>query len=332
MNRFETIQDLARLPWFELGPDGELRADPAVHGAIDLHGHLAQGVLGFGRRKLRDATARIEQYLPDDRPLDLDCYANKNFAPDRLTVMKKDLTGRTMDRSPLKSTHTLPNLERRMANLGMRHTVILPIDLPFAPSNAALMLDVTRGCEKTICFGSVHPYLPGPEKRVAAQVAKGARGIKFHPAIQLVRPDDRRAMRIYRAAADHDIPVLFHCGPVDIELWISRQLSQVRHYEKAIAENPRTTFVLGHSGALQMEQAVELAVRYPNAWLEVSCQGVPAIRHILEKADPGRIMWGTDWPFYHQAMGLAKLLLATDDDVALREKVLFGNARRLLKV
>ena len=38
---------------------------------------------------------------------------------------------------------------------------------------------------------------------------------------------------------------------------------------------------------------------------------------------------GSDWPFYHQATGLAKALLATEGDPALRRRVLYDNAASL---
>jgi predicted TIM-barrel fold metal-dependent hydrolase len=126
------------------------------------------------------------------------------------------------------------------------------------------------------------------------------------------------------------LPVLFHCGPVDIEPMLGRYFSQVRHYERAIAENPGTTFVLGHSGALQMEQALGFAKRYPNVYLELSSQSLTNVRRIVEEAPRERVVFGTDWPFYHQGVGLAKVLIATDGDDAARKAVLYGNAARLL--
>ena len=43
-----------------------------------------------------------------------------------------------------------------------------------------------------------------------------------------------------------------------------------------------------------------------------------------------RVLYGTDWPFYHQALTLARVLIATEDDPALRRAVLHDNAARLL--
>ena len=42
------------------------------------------------------------------------------------------------------------------------------------------------------------------------------------------------------------------------------------------------------------------------------------------------LLYGTDWPFYHQALTLARVLLATEDRPELRRAILHDNAARLL--
>ena len=103
-------------------------------------------------------------------------------------------------------------------------------------------------------------------------------------------------------------------------------------YEKTIAENPGTTFVLGHSGALQYEQAVKFADRYPNTYFELSCLGLSALRTVMDAVPADRLLYGTDWPFYPQALTLARVLIATEDDRDLRRPVLHDNAVRLLNL
>jgi predicted TIM-barrel fold metal-dependent hydrolase len=129
-----------------------------------------------------------------------------------------------------------------------------------------------------------------------------------------------------------DMFVLWHCGPVGIEGRYPRWLSQVRFYEKPIAENPRTQFVLGHSGALQFEQALELQRRYPNVWLETSSQSVSNIEQMVRRADPDRVVQGSDWPFYHPAISISKILIATEGNKELRHKMLWSNAAALLGI
>ncbi|MBL8601625.1 MAG: amidohydrolase family protein [Myxococcales bacterium] len=329
--RFENLHDLARLPWFSL-KDGELVVDdPSVPTAIDMHTHLALTYVRSNRVDLHRRTARTERYLPDQRPIDFDVYINRNFSPEDLAALERDLGLGSLVDGGMRSTHTVANLARDMGALKISNSVLLAIDWPFGLSrNADTWLAATEGRSDMIVFGSVHPYDTQVEARLDAQKARGAKGIKVHPAVQMVKPDAARCMRFYKACGDRDLPILFHCGPVDIETRLGRYLSQVKHYERAIAENPRTRFVLGHSGALQMPEALEFAKKYPNCYLELSSQSLSGVKKILAEAPPDRPVFGTDWPFYSQAIGLAKVFIATDGDDALRHAALYGNAARIL--
>jgi uncharacterized protein len=331
--RFESTLDLCRLPWFEPDAAGGIRlADERVGRSIDVHTHLALAYVLPQRVDLAKEHAQTEHYLPLERRLDLDVYANRNFDRRDLRRLSLDLSLGSLTRGGMRRTHTLPNLAREMRALGIVGSVLLAIDMPLLSDNAGDWLGAARGRDEFVVFGSVHPYRPNMERELDRQVRLGARGIKLHPAAQVVLPGDPRAMKLYALCAKRKLPVLLHCGPVDIETRLGRRLSQVRHYFHPIEKNPDTTFVLGHSGALQMELALEIAKRHENTVLEISGQSLSHVRKILDGADPDRIVLGSDWPFYHQAIPLAKLLIATEGQEELRKKVLFENAARLLSL
>lgn len=332
--RFRNLADLASLPWFGINEEGRLVVkDKSIGPIADLHTHLALAFIRPMQLDLQSAPAPTEHYLPTCCSLHLDVYVNENFTKEDLERTKRDLTLGSLTASGMRRTHTVPNLLKEMRELGITHSVILPIDFPVPLSqNSENALQAVKGHEGLIGFCSVHPYTVNAERKLDELVALGAKGIKLHPNVQCFRPDARRAMRLYRACGERNLPVLWHCGPVGIEPALGRYLTQVRFYEKPIRDNPRTQFILGHAGARQFEEAIELQRRYPNVWLELSSQAVGAIKRIFQRADPDRIVYGTDWPWYHQAIGLAKVLMATDGEPELRHKVLFGNAARLLKL
>ena len=327
---FKDLLDLARLPWFGVHEGRLIVKDRSVGPVIDVHTHLALAYLRPISVDLHRSWPETEHYLPTCCSVDLDPYINKNFSQEQLEELSRDLVWRSVGPRGMRRTHTVPNLLREMDELGVERSVILPIDFPLISDNAGSALTATAGSERFVCFGSVHPFSTGRERRLDDQIARGARGIKAHPAVQSFRPDARRAMDLYRWCGERRIPVLWHCGPVGIEPPLGRWLTQVRFYDRPIAENPDTQFILGHSGALQFEQAIELARRYPNVWLESSSQGVPALREIARRVPHDRILFGSDWPFYHQAIPLAKALIVTENDPDLRRKWLHENARALL--
>jgi predicted TIM-barrel fold metal-dependent hydrolase len=230
----------------------------------------------------------------------------------------------------MRTTHTAPNLLRDMGALGIVSSVVLPFDLPIGARNADHLLEVARRYPELLPFGSVHPLDRDSEARLDRQQAAGAHGMKLHPNGQFIAPDHPKTVHLCGRCGQRGLPVLFHCGPVGIEPAAARKRSQVARYERTIAENPDTTFVLGHSGALQYDQALRFAEQYPNTWFELSCLGLTALRRVVEVVPADRVLYGTDWPFYHQALTLARVLIATEDDPALRRAVLHDNAARLL--
>ena len=130
--------------------------------------------------------------------------------------------------------------------------------------------------------------------------------------------------------------MLWHCGPVGIESRLSRSLCQLWRYQAAIeacaGDVTPPTFVLGHAGALAFEGALALAREHENVYLEVSCQSLSNLRRVVREAPPERVVFGSDWPFYHQSIPLAKVYLATEGHPRTRAGILWENAARLLSL
>lgn len=330
--RYRNMLALSELPYFELREGRLALRDRSLGPAIDVHTHLALAYVRPMRVDLHAAPRPARHYLPAHRPLDLDVYLNRNFTRLDIRRLALDLTLLSPTSRGMRRTHTIPNLLREMDELGIAASVTLAIDWARLSWNSEAYIEAARGEPRIVPFASVHPGARDAGARVDRFADMGARGVKVHPAVQLVSPSDPRAMPIYRRAAERGLPVLWHCGPVGIEMEKGRRLSQVDLYEPAIRDCPETTFVLGHSGALQFEKALSLAQRYDNVWLELSCQAISNVRRMVEEAPSDRVVFGSDWPFYHEAIPLAKLLLATEDRPEVRERFLWRNAERLLGI
>jgi len=55
------------------------------------------------------------------------------------------------------------------------------------------------------------------------------------------------------------------------------------------------------------------------------------MRDLLAEGDTDRIVFGSDWPFYHPVLPLAKVLIALEGRPEVRSKILHDNAARLLE-
>ena len=161
--------------------------------------------------------------------------------------------------------------------------------------------------------------------------ATGARLMKLHPTVQKFYPDDPEIMPLYEEAQKLGLVVFFHGGRAGIEPESRLRYAMPRHYEAVLANFPRLPVILGHAGARDGEAMLALAMRYDNTWLDIHGQGVSSLDEIIRRTGGERLLFGSDWPFYHIGSSLAKVLICTQDPGrrAIREAILRQNALSL---
>jgi predicted TIM-barrel fold metal-dependent hydrolase len=215
--------------------------------------------------------------------------------------------------------------------------MILPIafGLPFGDELTERFMSALERADvgdRLLPGASVHASDPQAVAKLRRYAAAGARIVKLHPAGARFFPDAEEMFPIYRTCAELGLPVIFHGGRAGIEPEYAHQFTLIRHYEGALRAFPEVQFVLGHAGARDVEDAIALASRYPNVWFGIHGQGVTMLGRLLEEIGPERLLFGSDWPFYHLAATLAKVLLVTEGKPEDRHAVLRGNANRLLGI
>lgn len=339
--RYRGYRGLAELPWFELDAAGRLRCvDEAVPEAIDLHAHLGISLLLAPEVDLLARTPRVRHMLDCDGeepgcPLDLDVYVNANFRPADLRALRLGALAQILWGSSAAATHTIPNLLAEMADSRVAQAVILPIafGLPFGDDLAerwAEAIPAAAAGDRLLLGGSVHPRDTQAITKLQQQAARGARVVKLHPAGQRFFPDAPEAMEIYAECERLGLCVFFHGGRAGIEPEYSFPFTLPRHYEAAFTSFPKLDFVLGHSGARDVAEALPIARAHANVWLDIHGQGVTQLHRMIEETGGERLLFGSDWPFYHLAASLAKVLIASEGRPELRLAILRGNAERLL--
>lgn len=340
---FRGYRGLAELPWFELDATGELRNVALdLPKAIDMHCHLGMSLLLAPEVDLQQRTERVIHLLDCDATdpgceLDLDVYINRNFSEEALDDLWWGSAASGLWGSTSARTQTIPNLLHEMDACGVERASIMPIafDLPFGDDLTERWMQAinTAGARQRLILGcSVHPQDPARFTRLRGYAAAGARIIKFHPTMQRAYPDSNVMMELYAECEQLGLIVFFHCGRAGIEPESTHRYALPRHYEAALKTYPNLQFVLGHSGARDVAEAVPLAIRYENAWLDTHGQGVTTLHDMLKRTGGQRMLFGADWPFYHLAASLAKLLIITEGHPQERYALLRGNAERLLSM
>lgn len=339
-HRYRGYRGLAELPWFELDGDGRLRCVAEdLPPIFDAHAHLGMSLLLAPELDLQARSERVRHLLDCDGSdpgceLDLDVYMNANFTAADLRALRIGAVAQLLWGSSAAATHTVPNLLAEMDATGVQRALVLPIafGLPFGDDLTERFMQAIRvaDAEQRLIFGaSVHHSDPEAVEKLERYARAGARAVKLHPAGQRFFPDDDDAMRIYEACGRLGLVVFFHAGRAGIEPEYTHQFTLMRNYEPMLRRFPEVQFVLGHAGARDIADAVPLARKYPNAWMEIHGQGVTSLHELIAAVGPERLLFGTDWPFYHLAATLAKVLIVTEGKPELRRAILAGNAARL---
>lgn len=159
--------------------------------------------------------------------------------------------------------------------------------------------------QRLIAVGGIRPDHPDPEAEVARLTDRlGIRGIKIHPPHQLFAPNDYvngrfpKLRGIYAALEARGLPLIVHTG-TSVFPGARNRYGEPLLVEDVAIDFPRLPIVLAHAGRpLWVDEAIFLARRFPNVWLELS--GIPPARLLdylprLAEFAP-KAIFGTDWP------------------------------------
>jgi len=340
MLHFPGYRGLAKLPYFDVDDGGRLHTKIELPPVIDFHAHLGWSQMLAPEVDLLRSTPRVD-YLMDcdaEQPpcdLDLDVYVNANFTESMHSALERETVKTLTIGGRAAQTHTIPNLVAEMKDVAVGQAAILPIatGLPFDHDATLHVLDgITKGqaLDRLLPFASVHPHDDDKIDKLRDYARRGVRGVKLHPEMQRFFPDEDGAMEIYAECGKLGLPIIFHAGRSGIEPEFMRPYALIRRYVPGIEKFPGTKFVLGHAGARDVGDAIPVAQKHANVWLELSSQGVTQIHELLQQVGERKLLYGTDWPFYPLAVALAKILIVTEGKDAARRAILGGNASEVL--
>ncbi len=344
---YKGYRGLAELPWFELASDGRLLlSDDSVPSAIDTHCHLGMSVLFEPKINLQSTTKRTRHLLDCDSPnspcdLDLDKYVNANFSADALDELESTVRSQGLWGNPIVRTQTIPNLIAEMDDMRVSTAAILPIKLGLWFGD-----DLTDTWRSTVAQSahrdrlrvgfSVHPRQSRKIEELEKYASQSGnvsdvKILKLHPTVQRFYPDDESMMPFYAEAERLGVTIFFHGGRAGIEPETSQRYAMPRHYEAVFANFPKLNIIVGHAGARDNRAMLKLASQYDNVWLDIHGQSLTRLHEMIRTLGGERLVFGSDWPFYHLGVSLAKVLIATQNEThSIREALLRKNAENLL--
>ena len=181
-----------------------------------------------------------------------------------------------------------------------------------------------------VAFGSVHPDAPDALEELERIAAAGLKGIKFHPEYQQFYVNDSKMKPIYRKISQLGLITLFHAGQ-DYGMLppyhcMPEQLLQALSWLD-------TPVVAAHWGGVGCGEAVVEKLCGKDLWFDLSfgygLMGKHIAQAIVDRHTPDRLLFASDMPWHRPAWEL-RLLDSLDISITDREKILSGNAGKLL--
>ncbi len=228
----------------------------------------------------------------------------------------------------------IPNLLHDMSRYQITRSVVLPIEYP---DHIARSDHVLRACQRIphlIPFCSVHPRDSGCIEKMHTYINRGAKGLKLHPNFQRIQPTEQTLCDLYTEYEGYHLPVIFHSGLTGRESRFrrGRAYSSLECFGEIPPRFPEMPVVLAHAGITQYRQAIALAQRYENVYLEISGQPARHIREAIAALGVDRIVFGSDWPFWPQSYALQAVRDAVEGDETAERHILAQNALKLLQL
>jgi uncharacterized protein len=232
----------------------------------------------------------------------VDCHAH--IFPDHVAERAMEVLAACYGAAPVVLP-TRDNLLRHMDQCGVDRAVAVSVatrPAQVAGINAWLM---GLGSERLIPFGALHPHYEDIPDEVERLLEAGVRGIKLQPHFQAYDIVEPQFARMLEVVGDR-LVVLLHGGQELIP--IEHVVPTPARVAALARQFPQVRFILAHLGASGMWDEVEQHLVGQDVWFDASyvfgfCPPEQILR-IIRNHGPGRIVWGSDFPWQGQAVGL----------------------------
>lgn len=205
-------------------------------------------------------------------------------------------------------------LIRAMDEAGIDKAVVLVLDfglalgegkLPIEEQNRAYGQIAQRVPDRLIPFASVDPRRRGAVELIDRAVKEwGLKGLKLHPTAGFY-PNEAVTYRLLEKAAQLNLPVLFHTGPVPAPL--RSKYVHPLYLDDVAVDFPQLKIIAAHLSFCWWQELATFANHQANlycdiaGWQHVAERNYPAfcqvLRAVLDTAGPGKVFFGTDGPF-----------------------------------
>ena len=199
-------------------------------------------------------------------------------------------------------------------------------------SNDEVAAFVAEASDRLVGIGSVDIARPVQAKAEVRKCVEelGFKGIRVLPWLWKLPPTDRLFYPLYAACCEFNIPFctqIGHTGPL-----MPSEVGRPIYLDQVALDFPELTIVGGHIGYPWTQEAIAVATKHENVYIDTSAYTVrrypPEIVQYLNHHGAHKVLFGTNYPMMTPAKALQHLPALELDD---KTQALFlgGNAARV---
>jgi uncharacterized protein len=190
-----------------------------------------------------------------------------------------------------------------------RGAFVFPMHEPDGyPAANDFVLDTAAASDGLLVpFCRINPH-DDPVPEAERCLAKGARGIKFHPRAEQFTLDHPQVRNVVALAHERELPVLIHAGRGIPALGL--------HAVELAGEFPGARLILAHAGICDLSWIWRVAPDYPNLLFDTAWWMPADLNTLFSLVPPGQILFASDAPYGQTAMS-ASFMLRTALQVGL---------------
>jgi hypothetical protein len=195
-----------------------------------------------------------------------------------------------------------------------------------------------------IGFASVDPWKGrrAVEEIERAVTELGLRGAKFHPGLQAFHPHDQRFYPLYEKISELGVPALFHTGTNGLGAGVPGGMGIRLDYTRPIyldvvaADFPNLAIIGAHPAWPWHEEMLAIIGHKANVFMDLSGWSPKYIPKVIMDEARTRLqdgmMFGSDYPFIMPERWLKDFDALEGFSPQVRQKILYDNAARILKL
>ncbi len=191
---------------------------------------------------------------------------------------------------------------------------------------------VAEAPDRLIGVGSVDISKPMQAVREVRRCVEelGFKAIRVLPWLCEVPPTDRRFYPVYVACCEMDVPFctqIGHTGPL-----MPSEVGRPIYLDQVAIDFPELTIIGGHIGYPWTDEAIAVATKHENVYIDTSAYTVKrypdALVKFLKTNGRKKVLFGSNYPMIMPGKALAELD-SLELDAETSELFLSGNARRV---